>query len=63
MPIYKCVSTVLDEKGGTSTTRLVEAANVAAARNFIARDVIKVEVASSSECVSLGADGVKLEKA
>jgi len=62
MPIYNVVSTVTTEQGGSSSTRLVEAANLAAARNFIAKDVIKVEVASAGECVSLGADGVKLEK-
>lgn len=63
MPIYKVTATITAQHNAATRTRLIEAANAAAARNFVAKDVIHVEVADAGECVKLGADGVQLEKA
>lgn len=66
MPIYKCITTLPDGRsadGKVTSTRVVEAANVAAARNHIAKELIVAEVCETAEAMELATDGVKLERA
>jgi hypothetical protein len=65
MPIYK-VTFSIPAKGadaGADRTRLIEAANTAAAMRHAADGWIMIEKCTTSEAVELGAAGVTVEKA
>lgn len=66
MPVYKTTTTLPDQShasGKVTVTRLVDAPNVAAARSFVAKEIITVEVCGAAEAVELGGKGIKLERA
>ncbi len=59
MPLYLVKHPGADE----ARERLVEAPNKASARNFAARDLIQVELASTTDCFRAAKAGTEIEVA
>ena len=68
MPVYKATHALRPDKANPedkeqTETRLIEAPNTAAAMRYAAQDWITISVCTTSEAITLGASGIKLEKA